>query len=121
MILGVGVDVLRIARMEAELARDDGGFREDVYTPHEIAACRQHPRPAVLFAQHFASKEAVLKALGTGVLDGASWREVEVTPPAGVMLRGRIADVAAARGARRIHLTLASTPDWAVAAAVLAT
>jgi holo-[acyl-carrier-protein] synthase len=121
MILGVGVDVLRITRMETELARDDGGFRTDVFTPREIAVCRQHPRPAVPFAQQFASKEAVLKALGTGALDGASWREVEVAAGGAVRLTGRIAAEAAARGARRIHLTLASTEHWAVAAAVLAT
>ena len=62
--------------MEAELAREGGGFRDDVFTPAEIASCTSQSHSALHFATRFAVKEAVLKALGTGVLDGASWREI---------------------------------------------
>lgn len=108
--------------MEAELAREGGGFRDDVFTSEEIACCERHSHPALPFATRFAIKEAVLKALGTGVLDGASWREVECGPDDGdprVRLHGRLAREAASRGSHGILVSHAHTPDWALAGAVL--
>ena len=122
MIVGIGIDVLEVRRMEAELAREGGGFRDDVFTPAEIACCTSQSHSALHFATRFAVKEAVLKALGTGVLDGASWREIECGPDDGdprVRLHGRLAREASVRGARGILVTHAHTPDWALAGAVL--
>lgn len=73
-MLSVGVDIADIARISRALARWEQRFLERVYTPAEVAYCRG--RIAELAAR-FAAKEAISKALGTGLV-GISWPEMEV-------------------------------------------
>jgi holo-[acyl-carrier protein] synthase len=75
-MLSVGVDVIETERIARALERWGDRFLAHVYTPTEVAYCRNHvPELAV----RFAAKEAVSKALGTG-LRGVTWREMEVVP-----------------------------------------
>jgi holo-[acyl-carrier protein] synthase len=119
MIVGIGLDVCSVRRMARELARDGGGFRDEVFTPHEIAYCETRHRPAQHYAARFAAKEALFKALDTDAGDTARWREVEVRiGPDGrrrVVLHQRLARAAARRRVRDIHLSL--THDGAIAIA----
>ena len=122
MIVGIGVDVLDVARMEREAARDRG-FLEQVFTPAEIGYCESRPHRAQHYAARFAVKEAVFKALETGRRDGASWHEVEVArEPDGrgrVVLHGRLKAAAARLGVLRIHVSISTTDAQAVANVVL--
>jgi holo-[acyl-carrier protein] synthase len=75
-VLAAGVDIIEIPRIERALQRYDQRFLRKVYTPAEIAFCRGRiPELAV----RFAAKEAISKALGTGIL-GISWTDMEVLP-----------------------------------------
>ena len=77
MIVGLGTDVLAVARMTAEL-RQGSGFRDAVFTPGEIAYCEAMRYPEMHYAARFATKEALFKAIGADGRAGRRWREVEV-------------------------------------------
>ena len=77
MLIGVGCDVIEIARVQKAIERE--AFVERVYAPSEIAYCRSRGKHAAAsFAARFAAKEAVLKALGTG-LRGGELLEIVIT------------------------------------------
>ena len=78
MIYGVGVDMVRISRIAAALDRFGARFAQRILTPLEFERFRHSRRQADLLAKHFAAKEALVKALGTGFRDGVSWRQIEV-------------------------------------------
>lgn len=79
MIYGLGTDIVDVARIGARIARGNG-FRELVFTPHEIAYCEQQVHSEEHYAARFAAKEALLKALGTGFMHGnIHFNEIEIT------------------------------------------
>ncbi len=75
-ILGLGVDICEIQRMERALARHPT-LRERVFTAEERAYCDSRARPAESYAGRFAAREAVIKALGG--YRGRTWQEISVT------------------------------------------
>jgi holo-[acyl-carrier protein] synthase len=82
MIIGSGVDVIEIARIERVLGERGDRFERRVFTPAEIEACRGTGRPAAHYAVRFAAKEAVMKAVGTGWARGVRWVDIETSAPA---------------------------------------
>jgi holo-[acyl-carrier protein] synthase len=79
MIVGLGVDIAEIDRIEATIKRRGEAFLKRIYTPNEIAYCERHKKKAERYAGRFAVKEATMKALGTGWRHGVRWRDIEVT------------------------------------------
>ena len=75
-VLGLGVDICEIERMERALSRHPT-FRERVFTPEERAYCDGKARPAESYAGRFAAREAVIKALGG--YRGRRWQDISVT------------------------------------------
>src|SRR5579871_3744290 len=78
MIVGLGVDISEIDRIEAAIQRHGRPFLERVFTPQEIAYCERHRDRAERYAARFAAKEATMKALGTGWRRGVKWTDFEV-------------------------------------------
>lgn len=122
-IVGVGIDHCEVDRMRDALARWGDRFRDRVFTEREIAYCEAfHRGREIHYAARFASKEATLKALGTGLAMGINWREIEVTRAQGkapeVAVMGRAAEIAARLGANRFHLSVTHTRDLASAVVV---
>jgi holo-[acyl-carrier protein] synthase len=78
MILGIGNDIIEIARIKAILARYPDRFLDRILTPYEQDYCLKRREPALHLAGRFAAKEAVVKALGVGFAQGLSWRDIEI-------------------------------------------
>jgi holo-[acyl-carrier protein] synthase len=123
MILGVGNDILEVARVGRQIQPDGPDIREQVFTPGEIRYCEGKRYPARHYAARFAAKEAFFKALGTGQRDSLSWRDVEVLPdPLGkpeIVLSGETRREAERRGVVRALLSLSHTDDLAMASVIL--
>ena len=111
----IGVDVIEIARIRAALERP--GFRDRCFTRAE-QDCDARPKPAQHYAGRFAAKEAVGKALGTGVV--FTWREIEIggRPKPGVRLSGSLAASAERSEVRRIELSMTHSRELAAAVCV---
>ncbi len=121
MIVGVGIDLTPIDRIERLLGRYQGRFQEKVFTDGERAYCVARARPAEHYAARFAAKEAALKAMG--VPPGLSWHELEVrsspSRPPRLVLGGEAQRAALVLGVVRIHLSLTHAGGQAAAVVVL--
>jgi holo-[acyl-carrier protein] synthase len=115
-VTSVGVDATEIARIEAALGRFGDRFLERVYTPAEADRYRHRVRE---LAARFAGKEAVSKALGTGMRWGVCWRQIEIMPDGRgkplVRLYGAAAARAAELGLTHFAISLTHTDDLALA------
>ena len=78
MILGIGLDITEVTRIEQVLERYGARFLDRIFTIEEKAAAAGHLKPASFLAKRFAAKEACAKAFGTGFSDGLSWTEIGV-------------------------------------------
>jgi holo-[acyl-carrier protein] synthase len=110
----IGVDLIEIERVGRALKRYPG-FRDRCFTADEQAYCDSRANPAQHYAARFAAKEAVGKALGSGVL--FTWREVEIRgrPRPGVALSGRTKAWADRLGAGTIDLSMSHSRGLATA------
>ena len=122
MILGAGIDLVEIARVEHALARRGERFVARVFTENERRSCERRTRPARHYALRFAVKEAGMKALGTGWAQGVGWHDFEVLESSsglGLELHGRALQMGAARGLRAAWLGASLTRSHALAQVVL--
>ena len=127
-ILGWGVDVLGVGRVERAVARHGEGFLGEFLRPSETSACFQSSRPLSRCASLFAAKEAFFKALGTGKSGRLRWTDLEVCAWRGrvpaLALSGEAERWARQAGVRRVHLDVASCggrvgPEMVAAVVVL--
>jgi len=122
MILGIGVDILEVGRIERALKQK--GFKEKAFTDEEIACCEQKgAHSSESYAARFAAKEAFGKALGTGLQPG-QLQQVEVltdekTGAPRLHVMGQLRVAALSRQVERIHVSLSHTAKNAIAQVVL--
>jgi holo-[acyl-carrier protein] synthase len=123
VVVGIGIDVVEIARIRRLMERWQDRFLRRVFTEGELAYALGRHDPAQHLAARFAAKEATLKALGTGLRMGVNWRELEVRRERGqaptMVLTGRSRAIALARGGSRVLLSLTHDGDYAMAQALL--
>ena len=119
--LAVGVDLVHTARVQRLLEGAPDAL-EEVLTARERAYCVWRRRFHEHVAVRFAAKEAVLKALGSGLAAGMRWTDVEVTKEPGgrpgVRLHGEVAAAARRRGVQSLELSLSHSDGLAIAHAV---
>ena len=123
MIVGSGIDLAEIDRIQKSINRFGPRFLDRVYTAAEQAYCLHKHKAAESFAARFAAKEAAAKALGTGISHGVRWLEIEVVREPGgrpsLRFHGRAAEFAARMGVAHAALSLTHTTGLAMASVVL--
>ncbi|MBC8042783.1 MAG: holo-ACP synthase [Rhizobacter sp.] len=117
--MNIGIDIIEVARIELSHAKYGRKFLERVLTDSEIAYCLSKSNPFESIAARFACKEAIGKALGTGISKDFGFHSVEISndkfgKPV-VKVRGKVKGLLR----KKIHLSLSHTHDYAVAVAVI--
>jgi holo-[acyl-carrier protein] synthase len=119
MIVGMGLDIAEIDRIEAAIVRHGAPFLERLFTPREVAYCEKHKNRFERYAARFAAKEAAMKALGTGWTSGVRWRDIEVgREPSGkptLRLQGASREIADRLGVKNISLSITHSGNLALA------
>jgi holo-[acyl-carrier protein] synthase len=123
MIIGSGIDLAEIGRIQQSIDRYGSRFLDRIYTAAEQAYCLRKRKSAESFAARFAAKEAGAKALGTGISQGVNWLEIEVVRSPGgrptLKFHGRAAQISARMGVAHAALSITHTADLAMASVVL--
>ena len=123
MILGSGIDLIEVNRVETAREKYGERFLNRILHPAETAYCLSHKIPGPFLAARFAAKEAISKAFGTGIGAQLGWHDMEIgrkdTGEPYVILHGKGLELLARRGARCVHITLSHTAKHATAVAIL--
>ena len=119
MIIGMGVDIAEVGRIQAAIERHGEVFLRRVYTAKEREYCEQFKNRYERYAGRFAAKEAGMKALGTGWRRGVRWVDLEVVREAGgrptLALGGEAGKIAQQLGVKHVALSITHTTAQALA------
>ena len=123
MILGLGTDIVEVARIQAAFEKSGERFLSRILLPGEISYCLAHKNPGPFLAARFAAKEAISKAFGTGIGGQLGWQDMEICRKESgepfVVLHGKGKKLFKERGAKQLLLSLSHTENYATAVAVL--
>lgn len=122
MIIGIGTDIVEIERIREMIERHGDHFLNRCFTPNEIEYAKRHRDSAVRFAGRWAAKEAVVKVLGTGFVQGITFHDVEVislhTGQPTVQLSGEALRISRQLEIVDIKLTISHAREYATATAI---
>lgn len=122
-LFGIGIDVVEVERIRSSLEEFGEKFLDRIFTPAERAYCERQKRPEIHYAARFAAKEAVSKALGTGIGKDVSWLDLEVIrSEAGeptIELAGNALEFAETKEISAIKISLTHAHHYAAANAVV--
>src|SRR5467141_1052631 len=123
MIIGLGIDIIEVARIQASYERFGDRFLKRILHPNEISYCLSHNAPAPFLAARFAAKEAISKAFGTGIGAQLGWQDLEVgrreSGEPVVILHEGGKKLLEERRARVVLISLSHTQEHAAAVAIL--
>jgi holo-[acyl-carrier protein] synthase len=122
MIIGIGTDIVKVSRIKEAVEQYGDQFLDRCFTRTERERSDKRHEPMRAYARLFAAKEALLKALGTGMREGLSWHDWEITPDSygapTVKVSGGAAEKLGNQGLN-IRLSMSDDHDYAVASAVI--
>lgn len=123
MIVGTGVDLAEVPRIQASVERFGDRFVRRIFTPLEIAYVERKANKYQRYAARFAAKEAGMKAIGTGWKRGVRWQDFEVSNLASgkptLRFHGVAGQIATALGVRNVSLSLTHTAEYGMAHVIL--
>ena len=125
-IFGIGTDIVNIKRVEKSLRLYGNKFRENIFSKNEIAYCEKKKNPSAFYAKRFAAKEALSKALGTGIRKNIKFKNIEVSNDhygkPSIFLKGRVAKYLKRKINNKkyyIYLSLSDDKPWAQATVII--
>lgn len=122
MIIGIGTDIVEIERIRSMIERHGDHFLKRCFTTDEIAYANRHRDSAVRFSGRWAAKEAVVKVLGTGFVQGITFHDIEVvslhTGQPTVKLSGEALQISQQLKIGEIMLTISHARQYATATAI---
>ncbi len=121
MIKGVGIDIVKTERIKRAID-NNGRFLKRVFTKEEIIRGARKKNRYQFYGAHFATKEAVMKALGTGWRKGVRWRDIQITHnndgKPEVKLVGKTKEIARRLGIDEVLVSMSHTKEYAIAQAI---
>lgn len=122
MIFGIGTDIIEVDRIRGFISKGES-FKQRVFTDPEIAYCDSHRDPAPFYAARFSAKEAFVKALGTGFINGIGFNQIELyhdeLGKPEIRLTGKALEVAEEKGITKIHVSISHVKECANAVVLL--
>lgn len=122
MIIGIGTDIIEVARIEKVMSRDTG-FRDKIFTEGEIAYCEPKRNKYQHYAARFSAKEAFLKAVGTGWRFGVRFADIDVyhdeMGQPHIRTSGVAKELTERLSVSKIHVSLSHLKELATAVVVL--
>ena len=125
-IFGIGTDIINIKRMEKSIKKNGDNFINKVFSKNEILYCKKKKNPFPFYAKRFAAKEALSKALGTGIRKGIKFKNIEITNDnfgkPSIELKGTTAAFLKKKIKTKkyaIHLSLSDDIPWAQATVII--
>ena len=119
MIVGIGIDLVKVSRIQAVLERHGRRFEERILHPNELQTYAEHSHPLAYFAKRYAAKEALAKALGTGIAKGVNFNEIETQlnelGRPHLVLHGSTLEKANSLAVKNIFISLSDEQDYAIA------
>lgn len=123
MIVGLGIDMCDRRRVSKAIERHGDRFCRRVLVDAELQDLHKHANKSAFVARRIAAKEAVVKALGTGIAAGVGWQQVCVSHTASgqpiATLTGAASQLLEDLGMARVHLSITDEKDYAAAVAVI--
>jgi len=123
MILGVGIDIIEVARVRASYEKFGDRFARRILLPAEIEYCLMHKDSGPFLAVRFAAKEAISKAFGTGIGAHLGWQDMEIRRRESgepyVVLHGGGLKLIEERKGKHVLVSLSHTANYATAVAIL--
>jgi holo-[acyl-carrier protein] synthase len=123
MIVGTGIDIAEVPRIQQSIERFGDRFLNRIYTQGERRYCDSKANRVERYAARFAAKEAAMKALGTGWSHGVRWRDCEIVRMPGgrptMAFHGKAGEFAAKMGVKNAALSISHTAEQAIAQVIL--
>ena len=125
-IFGIGTDIVNIKRMERSLKKYGIRFKNKIFSKSEISYCEKKKNSSAFYAKRFAAKEALSKALGTGIRKGVNLKNIEISNnihgKPSILLKGKVANYLKKKvKSKKYHIYLSLTDDkpWAQATVII--
>ena len=125
-IFGIGTDIVNIKRMEKSLKRCGNRFKNNIFSKNEISYCEKKKNSSAFYAKRFAAKEALSKALGTGIRKGVNLKNIEISNnihgKPSILLKGKVANYLKKKVKNKkyhIYLSLTDDKPWAQATVII--